>query len=143
MALRMNRLSEERKQWRGDHPFSFYPKSICENGGVMDLKSWTRLFGRAGYSRCALSFQIVNLAFILPSKQAKIMLEYPTKPPKCNIVIDISKNLRLRVTGQFVPPLFHPNIYPSSTVCLSILIKMRVRYHLLQSSRSFSAPTIF
>jgi ubiquitin-conjugating enzyme E2 I len=40
MSLRMNRLSEERKQWRGDHPFSFYAKSICENGGVMDLKSW-------------------------------------------------------------------------------------------------------
>ena len=32
--------------------------------------SWarTRLFGRAGYSSCAFSFQIVNLAFILPSK---------------------------------------------------------------------------
>lgn len=32
-------------------------------------------------------------------------LEYPTKPPKC----------------KFVPPLFHPNVYPSGTVCLSIL----------------------
>jgi hypothetical protein len=31
--------------------------------------------------------------------------EYPTKPPKC----------------RFVPPLFHPNVYPSGTVCLSIL----------------------
>ena len=31
--------------------------------------------------------------------------EYPTKPPKC----------------KFVPPLFHPNVYPSGTVCLSIL----------------------
>ena len=31
--------------------------------------------------------------------------DYPNKPPKC----------------QFVPPLFHPNIYPSGTVCLSIL----------------------
>lgn len=25
------------------------------------------------------------------------------------------------VTGKFVPPLFHPNVYPSGTVCLSIL----------------------
>jgi ubiquitin-conjugating enzyme E2 I len=24
-------------------------------------------------------------------------------------------------TGKFVPPLFHPNVYPSGTVCLSIL----------------------
>jgi ubiquitin-conjugating enzyme E2 I len=31
--------------------------------------------------------------------------EYPIKPPKC----------------KFVPPLFHPNVYPSGTVCLSIL----------------------
>lgn len=33
-------------------------------------------------------------------------------------------HLRKRLTsllGKFVPPLFHPNIYPSGTVCLSIL----------------------
>eukprot|EP01028_Stygiella_incarcerata_P000847 TRINITY_DN1133_c0_g1_i1.p2 TRINITY_DN1133_c0_g1~~TRINITY_DN1133_c0_g1_i1.p2 ORF type:complete len:105 (+),score=32.71 TRINITY_DN1133_c0_g1_i1:485-799(+) len=32
-------------------------------------------------------------------------VDYPTKPPRC----------------RFVPPLFHPNVYPSGTVCLSIL----------------------
>ena len=48
--------------------------------------------------------------------------EYPTKPPKCQ-----HPNLLLccpRLTsspGKFVPPLFHPNVYPSGTVCLSIL----------------------
>ena len=31
--------------------------------------------------------------------------EYPSKPPKC----------------KFTPVIFHPNIYPSGTVCLSIL----------------------
>lgn len=31
--------------------------------------------------------------------------DYPAKPPKC----------------KFIPPLFHPNVYPSGTVCLSIL----------------------
>lgn len=25
------------------------------------------------------------------------------------------------VPSQFTPPLFHPNVYPSGTVCLSIL----------------------
>ena len=39
----------------------------------------------------------------------KLMMEfsedYPNKPPKC----------------KFSPVLFHPNIYPSGTVCLSIL----------------------
>jgi len=36
---------------------------------------------------------------------ARLVPEYPTKPPKC----------------KFVPPLYHPNVYPSGTVCLSIL----------------------
>ena len=31
--------------------------------------------------------------------------EYPSKPPKC----------------KFTPALFHPNVYPSGTICLSIL----------------------
>ena len=31
--------------------------------------------------------------------------DYPAKSPKC----------------KFTPPLFHPNVYPSGTVCLSIL----------------------
>lgn len=36
---------------------------------------------------------------------ADITLEYPAKPPKV----------------KFIPPLFHPNVYPSGTICLSIL----------------------
>jgi len=45
--------------------------------------------------------------------------DYPIKPPKCKeytlgIFID---NLQ----GQFKPVLPHPNVYPSGTVCLSIL----------------------
>lgn len=35
----------------------------------------------------------------------KFPTDYPTKPPKCS----------------FRPVIFHPNIYPSGTVCLSIL----------------------
>jgi len=31
--------------------------------------------------------------------------DYPILPPKC----------------KFEPPIFHPNIYPSGTVCLSLL----------------------
>ncbi len=31
--------------------------------------------------------------------------EYPSKPPAC----------------KFDPPLFHPNVFPSGTICLSIL----------------------
>lgn len=53
--------------------------------------------------------------------------EYPTKPPKCTS--RTSKRIRrswwilisLSFLGKFTPPLFHPNVYPSGTVCLSIL----------------------
>lgn len=31
--------------------------------------------------------------------------DFPSTPPKC----------------RFEPPLFHPNVYPSGTVCLSLL----------------------
>ena len=29
--------------------------------------------------------------------------------------------MHLCLTGKFDPPLFHPNVYPSGTVCLSLL----------------------
>jgi ubiquitin-conjugating enzyme E2 I len=29
--------------------------------------------------------------------------------------------INLDSAGKFTPPLFHPNVYPSGTVCLSIL----------------------
>jgi ubiquitin-conjugating enzyme E2 I len=40
----------------------------------------------------------------------KFTEEYPTKPPECRFAKDIR--------GM---PLFHPNIYPSGKVCLSLL----------------------
>lgn len=36
----------------------------------------------------------------------------PSKPPKC----------------VFDPPLFHPNVYPSGTVCLSIVNESMLGY---------------
>lgn len=33
----------------------------------------------------------------------------------------IIANLLIAIAGKFTPPLFHPNVYPSGTVCLSIL----------------------
>lgn len=39
--------------------------------------------------------------------------EYPSKPPKCAYTS--------LTVGKFTPPLFHPNVFPSGTVCLSIL----------------------
>jgi ubiquitin-conjugating enzyme E2 I len=69
--------------------------------------------------------------------------EYPTRPPKCThpqtthnhnplsptpptpqtpLFLRVLPCLRLLIrAGKFDPPLFHPNVYPSGTVCLSIL----------------------
>ena len=38
--------------------------------------------------------------------------DYPVRAPKCR---------KLLILGKFTPPLFHPNIYPSGAVCISIL----------------------
>lgn len=40
MTLCLNRLQEERKQWRKDHPFGFYAKPQRNAMGVLDLKNW-------------------------------------------------------------------------------------------------------
>lgn len=49
--------------------------------------------------------------------------EYPSKPPKCRLkrarVCDLTNTIL--AAGKFSTVLFHPNIYPSGTVCLSIL----------------------
>lgn len=50
-------------------------------------------------------------------------IDYPSKPPKCkSIKHEVHCYTFDRVyAGKFTPPLFHPNVYPSGTVCLSIL----------------------
>ncbi|XWW95892.1 hypothetical protein V2A60_003860 [Cordyceps javanica] len=96
MALCQNRLQEERKQWRRDHPFGFYARPMRTKEGILDLKNWE--CGVPGKEKTIWEGGMFKLTMAFPE-------EYPTKPPKC----------------KFVPPLFHPNVYPSGTVCLSIL----------------------
>ncbi|KAI0134224.1 ubiquitin-conjugating enzyme/RWD-like protein [Xylariales sp. AK1849] len=97
MALCTMRLGEERKQWRKDHPFGFWARPVKDkNTGVMDLKVWE--CGIPGKEKTMWEGGVFKMTMTFPD-------EYPTKPPKC----------------KFTPPLFHPNVYPSGTVCLSIL----------------------
>lgn len=95
-SLCLNRLQEERKQWRRDHPFGFYAKPARAPDGGLDLMKWS--CGIPGKEKTMWEGGMFKLDMIFPD-------EYPTKPPKC----------------KFTPPLFHPNVYPSGTVCLSIL----------------------
>ncbi|GBP64733.1 SUMO-conjugating enzyme UBC9-A [Eumeta japonica] len=48
------------------------------------------------------SLNLMTWECAIPGKKGD---DYPSSPPKC----------------KFEPPLFHPNVYPSGTVCLSLL----------------------
>ncbi|KAJ1929789.1 SUMO conjugating enzyme Hus5 [Tieghemiomyces parasiticus] len=90
------RLLEERKQWRKDHPFGFYARPSKAADGTLDLMTWQ--VGIPGKPGTDWEHGVYKLDILFPD-------DYPTKPPKC----------------KFTPPLFHPNVYPSGTVCLSIV----------------------
>ncbi|KAK9369272.1 ubiquitin-conjugating enzyme/RWD-like protein [Lipomyces kononenkoae] len=95
-SLCLNRLQEERKQWRKDHPFGFYAKPNKSPDGGLDLMNWS--VGVPGKTNTIWAGGLYKLTIQFPE-------EYPTKPPKC----------------KFAPNFWHPNVYPSGTVCLSIL----------------------
>ncbi|EMF08615.1 ubiquitin-conjugating enzyme [Sphaerulina musiva SO2202] len=95
MSLTTARLQEERKQWRKDHPFGFVARPV-KNGLALDLQEWECAI--PGKDKTIWEGGLFKLKMKFPD-------EYPTKPPKC----------------IFTPALFHPNVYPSGTVCLSIL----------------------
>lgn len=116
MSLCINRLQEERKQWRKDHPFGFFAKPARGANGVTDLKVWE--VGIPGRTNTIWAGGLFKLTMTFPD-------EYPTKPPKCEQSHRPSTSefryANTLMLGKFVPPLFHPNVYPSGTVCLSIL----------------------
>lgn len=90
------RLTSERKNWRKEHPHGFYARPVTQPDGSTNLFKWE--CGIPGKSGTDWEGGMFPLTMTFPD-------DYPNKPPKC----------------AFTPPIFHPNIYPSGTVCLSIL----------------------
>ncbi|RIA89811.1 ubiquitin-conjugating enzyme/RWD-like protein [Glomus cerebriforme] len=90
-----SRLMEERRQWRKDHPYGFYARPVKNENGL-DLLTWQ--VGIPGKKGTPWENGVYKMVMTFPE-------DYPSKPPKC----------------KFIPALFHPNVYPSGTVCLSIL----------------------
>lgn len=74
MSLCVNRLQEERKQWRKDHPFGFFAKPVKGENGILDLKVWE--VGIPGKQNTIWAGGLFKLSLVFPD-------EYPTKPPKC------------------------------------------------------------
>lgn len=74
MSLCQNRLSEERKQWRKDHPFGFVAKPAKTSQGTLDLNKWECSI--PGKEKTLWEGGLFKLEVHFPE-------EYPTKPPKC------------------------------------------------------------
>ena len=126
--IAQTRISQERKNWRKDHPPVRYivPDSchhptrrpgasttLAQRTSTVQLQGfWARPEKNADGStnlmkwRCGIPGKdgspwaggLYQLVMNFPD-------DFPARPPKC----------------QFSPVLFHPNVYPSGTVCLSIL----------------------
>lgn len=95
-GIAKGRLIEERKAWRKDHPIGFFARPESSEDGSANLFKWVA--GIPGKQGTDWEGGVYKLTM-------EFSQEYPSKPPKC----------------KFNPPLFHPNVYPSGTVCLSIL----------------------
>lgn len=89
-------LLKERKEWRKNHPIGFYARPKRMSDGSTDLMVWNA--GIPGVAGSIWENGIFKLNIEFPE-------DYPSSPPIC----------------KFVPPLFHPNVYPSGVVCLSII----------------------
>lgn len=96
MSLCKTRLQEERKQWRKDHPFGFFARPRRGEDGSLDLTHWDAGIPGKANSLWGDATYPVSISF---------SEEYPSKPPKV----------------MFPAGFYHPNVYPSGTVCLSIL----------------------
>jgi ubiquitin-conjugating enzyme E2 I len=95
-GIALTRLAEERKQWRKDHPFGFYARPKTNPDGSMNLLFWECGIPGKADTIWGGGLYKINLEF---------STTYPINPPKC----------------VFKPPLPHPNIFTSGSVCLSII----------------------
>ncbi|XP_061504706.1 SUMO-conjugating enzyme UBC9-B isoform X1 [Anopheles gambiae] len=95
-GIAIRRLYEERKAWRKDHPYGFVARPVKNSDGSIDLLTW----------ECAVPGKKGTLwEGGLYKLRMLFQDDYPATPPNC----------------QFVPPLFHPNVYRSGTIALSLL----------------------
>nr|POF16398.1 sumo-conjugating enzyme ubc9 [Quercus suber] len=74
--------------------------------------------------RLTKSFYPTPLSILVSNGLASLRLRSPVMSLCVTRLQEERQNMTADTTdctGKFVPPLFHPNVYPSGTVCLSIL----------------------
>jgi len=82
-GLAAQRLSEERKNWRKNHPHGFVAKPNKKTDGTLDLSVWNCII--PGKKNCPL-WGGGGFRLVMSFKD-----DYPCSPPKC----------------KFDPPLYH------------------------------------
>lgn len=92
----LQRLANERKAWRINHPYGFFARPLKTKNGTTNLLEWK--CGIPGKEGTPWEGGMYRL-------QMHFTEDYPNIPPRC----------------CFDNVLFHPNIYPSGTVCVSTL----------------------
>merc|ERR1712224_877123 len=95
-GLAKTRLMQERKSFRRDHPVGFFARPATDANGEANLLKWhCGIPGPEGtiWEGCTLPLVMT------------FGTNYPSEPPHC----------------AFPAGFFHPNIYPSGKVCLSII----------------------
>jgi ubiquitin-conjugating enzyme E2 I len=95
-GIAAGRLREERKAWRKDHPHGFFARASRNTDGSTNMMTWS--CGIPGKAGTPWEGGLYRIEMVFTE-------DYPSKPPLC----------------RFKPVIFHPNIYPSGRVCLSIL----------------------
>lgn len=95
-GIARSRLAAERKSWRKDHPHGFYARPRRLPDGSLQMMTW----------ECGIPGKVGTIweGGVYPLT-LEFSEDYPSRPPKC----------------RFPQGFFHPNIFPSGTVCLSIL----------------------
>ncbi|KAL0246845.1 hypothetical protein GEMRC1_008051 [Eukaryota sp. GEM-RC1] len=96
MELHLVRLTQEYKSWKRDHPPGFIARPTKFPDNTLNLMKWKCKI--PGPKNTIWENGLLPIVMEFPS-------DYPQMPPKC----------------RFDPPLCHPNIFPSGTVCLSLL----------------------
>ena len=90
------RLKAERKAWRKDHPHGFIAKPQKKADGSSNLMTWDcKIPGKNGTAWAGARYSL----------RLEFPADYPAKAPKC----------------VFDPVIYHPNVYGSGKVCLSLV----------------------
>jgi len=97
----------------------FFAKPVTKSDGSLNLLLWEcGIPGKAGSLWEGGPFKLF----------LEFSPDYPSKPPKCTTSALPLMKETMSLTcgfhgniGRFKPVLFHPNVYPSGAVCLSIV----------------------